>query len=165
MHKCLHLICPTDGLESTINNRFNYDNYFYTSLGNSVVFDDNTVCQIKSLIKKHDIKEVSFVLSSENSIVFDALGNQNFSDIRGLNNFYLEINKQRVHSRELWRIDDNQYAILSYYLNNKINELQFELNNLHIKPIKISGKIYNKQEGIFDSIYSDLLCIKKYALN
>lgn len=165
MHKCLHLVCPTDCLESIINDRFEYENYFYTSLGNSVMFDGNTLCIIERLIKKHDIREVSLVLSINNRVVFDALENQKFSKIRGLKSFYANIKNQKTHSIALQHLNNKQFVFLSYYLNKKINKLKLGLNEGFIKPLKISGKIYNKKENSFNCIYSDLIYLEKYHLN
>jgi len=167
MQKSLYLLCPTDCLESIINSTFNNKNYFYTSLGNSVMFDNKqTLKDIKELIKKHEIRDISFVLSNTNKIILDALGNKDFLKIRGLNDFYNKITEQKEHSVLSWHTTDNrQFSILSYYLNKKIKELQLELNSLFFEPIRIHGKIYNKKENMFNNIYSDLICIEKYCLN
>ncbi len=95
MQKCLYSLCPTDCLETVINNTFRNENYFYTSLGNSVIFSNNTITEIKILISKHRINEVCFVLSNNNHFILDALKNNNFSNIRGLSTFYKEIKKKR----------------------------------------------------------------------
>ena len=127
MQSRLYFICPSDHIEPIINCSFKSRNYYYTSLGNSVVFDHHTVNQIEHLILKHDIKEISFVLSDTNPIIFDALGKQDFSGIRGLNDFYDEILRQKEHSQVLWRECNRKFLILSYYLNYKIRELQSEI--------------------------------------
>ena len=51
---------------------FKKTNCFYTSLGNSVIFDSNTIYDIKYLIKKNNIKEVSFILSDDIIIILNA---------------------------------------------------------------------------------------------
>jgi len=164
MQKYLYLLCPTDCLESIINNTYKHENYFYTSLGNSVIFDDSSLEQIKRLIKKHDIREISFVLSISNQIVLDALENQYFSDIKGLNNFYNEISRQKERSKISSQRNHLKFSLLSYYLNKKIKELQLQLNNLSNQLI-IRGKIYSKHQNAFADIYSDLVCLDKYQLN
>lgn len=165
MRKCLYFLCPTDCLESIINNTFKCENYFYTSLGNSFVSDIETIAYIKETIRKHNIREIYFVLSNDNQIILDALGRQFFSGIRGLKKFYNEITRQKEHSEVSWQTDDRQFSVLSYYLNKKIKELQPELRNLLDHPIKIRGKIYNRQENAFKDIYSDLVCREKCYLN
>lgn len=165
MHRTLFLLCPTDYLESTINREFNQENYFYSSLGNSFVMDSETLESIKALIKKHRIQEINFVLSSNNKIIVDALGEQFFSDVKGLKTFYDEVILQRERSEFLWQTNNHQFSILSYFLNNKIKELKLALSDLTNDSIKIRGKIYNNDKNIFRNIYSNLICIEKHFLN
>ena len=165
MQNCLYFVCPTDYLESVINRTFRHKSYYYSSLGNSVVFDSNTIRQVKSLIRKYNIREVSFVLSYDNRIVLDALGDQDYSEIRGLDNFYNEIKRQKKSSEESWQSCNRRFSILSYYLNKKIKELHAELDSLFADGITIKGKIYNKQERIFADIYSDLISSEYFILN
>lgn len=165
MQKQLYLLCPTDSLESIINEAFKQENYFYFSLGNSFTVEGNTIGSIKKLIKKHDIKEISFVLSSNNHIVKDALGAQDFIKMKGLHDFYCQIEKQKEYSEIFWETDYNQFTVLSYYLNNKIKELRFKLGyNIHFS-LKINAKIYDRLNNAFKNIYSDLICIEKHCLN
>jgi len=161
MEKCFFLICPTDCLEHTISKTFKYENYFYTSLGNSFTYDRKTINYIYKIVKKHRIKKIYFVLSIDNKIVLDAIGNNEFSNIRGLNNYYKEIRKQKT--KTLFQRDNRQFTVLSYFLNKKIKELELQLTDISIQPIKIVGKIYNKD--VFTTIYSDLVCLEKYHLN
>ena len=85
----LFLVCPTDFLESKINEvNYNSNNYFYTSLGNSLNTDLKTLLHIKEILNKHSIDEVHFVLSSSNKIILDALKGQSFSRIRNMDNYY-----------------------------------------------------------------------------
>ncbi|MEM9001288.1 MAG: hypothetical protein AAGB24_13570 [Bacteroidota bacterium] len=165
MPRHLYFVCPTDGIEPTINGAFGSCNYFYTSLGNSVVFDKDTMGHIKGLLLKHDIQEIFFVLSDANPIIKDAMGNRHFSQIRGLGNFYAEISRQKQHSEVLCSEYNRQSIVLSYYLNKKIKELMSELNCLNVGKINIEGKIYNKQKNIFNKIYSDLVCTEYFSRN
>ena len=165
MHKCFYFICPTDCLVQTINSRFKHENYFYTSLGNSFVYDCKTLIYIKQIIEKHGIREICFVLSVDNIIVLDAIGVQEFSDIKTLNNCYNEIIRQKEHSKVLFQRNNTQFLILSYYLNKKISELQLHLTDILNIPIKIRGKIYDKNEDSFTNIYSNLICLQKHHFN
>ena len=165
MYKNLFLLCPTDCLESVIRNRFSKESYFYTSLGNSFVYDIKTLDSIKELVHEHTIDRIYFVLSDDNQIILDALGGQFFSEIRGLKAFYNEILEQKKLSEVLWTANEREFSILSYFLNNKIKELQHKLDNEIDYPIKIGGKIFNRDENIFKDIYSDLICLEKHALN
>ena len=165
MNKHLFFVCPNDYLEPVLNKSFGYTNHYYTSLGNSVVFDEDTICEIESLIRKHGITKICFVLSDCNPIIYDALGNQDFSEIRGLNHFYNEIVRQREYSENSWQMCNRQHLILAYYLYKKVEELQFGLSSLLADEIKISGKIYNKQENVFSDVYNDLICVEHFSLN
>jgi len=165
MQKCLYLLCPTDCLEPIVNNTFKHENYFYYSLGNSFIVEDNTIECIERLIKKHNIKEISFVLSNNNHIVKDALGAQFFVKMRGLSSLYYEITKQKKYSEIFWDTDYSEFSIISYYLNGKIKELQLEFRNTFNYPLNINAKIYDRYNNAFRNIYSDLICIEKHYLN
>lgn len=165
MQKCFFLICPTDCLEQTINKAFKHENYFYTSLGNSFVYDRKTVEYVRGVVRKHRIEEIYFVLSNDNKIVMDALGDIDFSNIGALNNFYNDIEKQKECTKLFLQNNKNQHAVLSYVLNKKIKELEVHLNFLSNQPIKIRGKIYQRNWNEFIDIYSDLVCLQKHHLN
>jgi len=163
--KHLYFICPTDHLEPTINRLNEQKNYYYTSLGNSVVFNNNKINQIELLILEHNIKKVSFVLSNNNLIIQDALGSQNFTEVKILGDYCNEITKQKKFSDIFWNNNGHKSIVLSNYLNKKINELQFMLNDLILDQIEIDGKIYNEQENVFNSIYKDLKYNECFSLN
>ncbi len=165
MHSHLYFICPTDHIEPIINSSFGHRSYYYTSLGNSVAFDDDTIKQIEHLVLKHNIREISFVLSNTNVIFLDALGNRNFSEISGLDNFYNEVISQKEYSAGSGLKCNRKFLVLSYYLNYKIRELWHELNYPIINQVKIIGKIYDKKRNVFDEIYSDLICRDYISLN
>ncbi len=164
MHKCLYLLCPTDCLESVINEKYKNENYFYTSLGNSFAYDNDTIKHIKDTVYKNNIRNIYFILSIDNQIILDALGRQDFSHIRRLSSFYDEINHQKKYVKMSWRKGNIQFSVLSYYLNKKIKELNAVLN-LSSNPIKIYGKIYNRHYDIFSNIYSGLIYLEKHHLN
>lgn len=127
--------------------------------------NNKTIESLKNIIRKHNIKEISFVLSNNNDIINDALGTQVFSSIRGLNALYNQIIKQKKHTEILWKNTNNPFSILSYYLNCKIKELQFELGSIINSKLKINGKIYNQIENTFEKIHPELICIEKHYLN
>lgn len=165
MQKHLYFVCPTDCLEPVINKSCGNKNYFYTSLGNSVVFDQDTTMYLRQMLLKHNIQEISFVLSITNPIITDALKNQDFMDIRGLSNFYDKVIRQKGHSNVLANEQNRRFTIISYHLNQKIKELQRALDGLNIARSKIRGKIYNGKENVFDEIYSHLVCTEYFSLN
>lgn len=165
MYKRLCLVCPTDCLESIIDKKFRSKNYFYTSLGNSLVFDHSTMRQIEQLVKKYGINEILFVLSCENRIILDGLKHQHFSVIRGLNNLYEELILHKKRSEIMKYHGDKQFLMLSYYLNRKITQLQIQLNNLLLRPIEVTGKIYKGKQCAFNNVYSGLACMDKFHFN
>ncbi|BDS11058.1 hypothetical protein [Aureispira anguillae] len=165
MQNHLYFICPTDNLETIIDYTFRGRNYYYTSLGNSIVFNNDTTWQIQKLINKNHINKISFILSNDNRIILDALGNQGFSKVTGLNNCYDEIIKQKKLSEKSWQRYKRQFSIISYHLNKKIKELRFGINGSFASQLKISGKIYHRQEQVFKDIYPDLICRESFSLN
>ncbi|MEM6966831.1 MAG: hypothetical protein AAF573_18850, partial [Bacteroidota bacterium] len=120
----LYFICPTDNLETIIENKFSQENYFYSSLGNSVTFRGEELRQTKKLIQTKNINEVSFVLSYENCMVVDALNNQNFANVRGLNSFFHQIISKKESVEISWKTTNSRFLILSYFLHEKIKEFK-----------------------------------------
>lgn len=167
MQKCLYLLCPSDCLETIINDTFQEENYFYTSLGNSFISNSEAIQDIQFVVQKYNIQKICFVLASDNKIVNDALGRQQFSDIKELSSFYSEIIKYKEQSKIVWQKDkDNlKFSVISYYLNKKIKILKTGFNNFHKYPVTISGKIYFRRNSMFTPIYSDWICLEKHLLN
>lgn len=165
MHRHLFFICPTDNLESVINVFFRQENFFCTSLGNSVTFKIAEMGQIKEMIIKHNIQEVSFVLSDDNCIISDAIERQVFSEVPMLKNFYRSVDNQKESYRSLLKAQNEQYLTTSYHLQNKIQELKEGLKSLLIDDININGKIYNRKEKNFTNIPFDLICLAHFNLN
>jgi len=165
MRRTLNFICPTDCLESVINKTFSGEHYFFTSLGNSLDFDEETVNKIVELISLQCIDEISFILSSENKIVFDALGCQDFSSLKGLKNFYGFLKREKKHSEYLWQISNHQFLISSYYLHAKTEQLKRVLEGLFYTRIQIGAKIYKKRDEFFHNIHSDPILKEKVNLN
>ena len=165
MNSHLYFICPTDNLELEINKTFRYQNLFYTSLGNSVVFDKDIINEIEQLILKHAVQEISFVLSMTNLIISDALKNQDFAASCGLNGFYRQVLRQEGYSEVLGTKNNRRFTVLSYHLNNKIRELRQQLNEAKIGHLNIGGKIYNARENVFLAIYSHLICTEYISIN
>ena len=165
MNASLFLLCPTDCLESIINKKYKGKNYFYTSLGNTFAYDLKTLESIKRLVNKYNIKKIYFVLSEQNKIVVDAMGAQSFSKIRGLQKFNKAINLYKKQSELFWKTTDSVFSTLSYYLNQKIIQLQVNLSSELYQSVNINGKVYMKSENTFVDIYPDVVCLRKYNLN
>lgn len=162
MQKHLYFICPTDHLERVIDRTFEQDNYYYTSLGNSITFDLETLEQLVEFLSNKNIRNISFVLSDDNSILLDALGNHKFSQIAGLQHFYQEINRQKIRSTLRWQSHHLQFSILSNYLNQKIKEFRQALGKRYAEQMRINGKIYLSQQKIFSGIYPEWICEENF---
>ena len=160
MNKRLFFICPTDFLEKIINDTFKGENYFVTSLGNSVVLDAEKVNEINALIEAKGIKEITFVLSDDNRIVHDAFAKQKFSKIIGLSNFYSEITNRNMHSLWSWQIRNLNNAVISNHLNKKISALRPKLSGWLMDKIELNTKIFYRQRSVFNEIHNDLLQIE-----
>ncbi|MEM9546342.1 MAG: hypothetical protein AAGA77_10220 [Bacteroidota bacterium] len=165
MHKHLYFICPTDHLETIVNETFQGDNYFVTTLGNSITFDLSVSDEISNLIESKGIKEVTFLLADDNQIVTDALQNQRFSEIKGLNNLYIEVAKKTSYSKMLWLTSSHSISMLSYYLNIKANELRPRLYPWLLDTLKIHTQIYRRANQTFSKIAGDLLHMNLPSLN
>lgn len=165
MSKNLFLICPTDGLEPVIRNRFNGHSFFYTSLGNTLDMDEMALEQISELIEANDISTITLILSEDNRIVLDALDHQRFYKISGLIESYQSLTEHKKRVQESWQTHDQHTMILSYYLNQKIKELQSGLQSLLTNQPEINGRLYSKSYRSFRDIYSDLFCMHSNQLN
>lgn len=165
MRRTLHFICPTDCLESIINQTFSGEHYFFTSLGNSLTFDEETVSRVINLIETKDIRQISFILSNDNKIVLDALGNQIFGTLKGLYDFYHLLEKEKALAEDLWLHYNRPFLLSSCHLQQKIGELKAGLQNRSKSGLNIDAKIYKKQEGIFRRIYPKLILKRNLNLN
>ena len=158
MQTCLYMICPTDYLEVIVDNRFSGHKHFYSSLGNTFSMDDRTLGYISGLIKNKDINEIFIMLSEENRIVHDALKNQRYMGIRGLDESYHEFLEHNKHAVRSWKAGDYHNLILSYHLNEKVIELSESLDGLLSKQPIIRGKLFSKVKNEFINIHSNLIC-------
>jgi len=165
MNKLLYFTCPTDQLEPVINNEIEYENYYFNSLGNSATFDSDLLIHLKKLITSKSINKIYFVLSTDNRIVLDALGNQKYSSITGLNQFYYHIKMHQENAKDLWQERYSQLLVFSYHLNSKITELKQGLQDLLSVELDINGKIYDIRKKDFIRIHSELFCLKYANFN
>lgn len=161
----MYIICPTEHLEYRINQRFRDNNYFYASLGTSLSLDKDTIEQIIIILKKHCINEITIVLSDQNTIVNDALNNQDFISISGLKESYNQLIIDKMESSKIWSSTHQNTVLLSYYLNFKINELQKSLKSSCNLSCTINAKIYSYKEDKFYNIHSELVNINPIRLN
>ena len=165
MQKQLYFICPTDYLERVIDNTFQQEKYYYTSLGNSITFDVDTVGQLSELLEAKNISNISFALAYDNRIIRDAVAQQDYSKVSGLKEIYIRIVKQQKQAKHSWQTADRQFLTLSYHLNSKINELKQVLSDTRFSPLPINAIIYSRQLQQFSDIYPDLVCREAVSLN
>ena len=165
MNKHLYFVCPTDNLETVINNKFHQENYYLTSLGNSINFRPELINEINSLLEAKNITNITFILSQNNLMILDALKSQYYNNTKGLKTFYNIITKEKNLSKTLWMTSDIQYLIIVYYLNLKIRELKLGLNNWFKDKVKVKAKIYNKKDNTFNEIHHNLLSLEQFILN
>jgi len=159
------MICPSDHLEVVIRNNFKGRKYFYSSLGNTLILDDNTLKDIAELVKKHEISEITFILSESNSIVKDALMNQKFIKIYGLYDTYRHLMLHKKHLINTWGIYNQRKIILSYHLNEKIKELKSQLPLYLTNTPNINGELFSRSSNSFTPIYPELVCNDCISLN
>ena len=164
MDKRLFLVCPTDCLEGIINQKFKSINFFYTSVGNSFCIDNKTIDNIKELAFRQGIKNIDFVLSLNNTFI----SNTSFQKIKLkdeiLNRYQQEIKDKKEQVKIIDQEGKNQHLLLSYILNDKIKQLEYQLAD-YIKKIKIGAKVYNRDTNDFLDVYSELFNFQKYKMN
>ena len=164
MHNNLFFICPTDHLEMTINDTFKDENYFYTSLGNSVSFGPDLAKQLTEIVEAKNIKKVFFMLSYDNPIVLNGMKSKLPSSYLRMKGFYSEIAKESNTTLELWERCDSRNIILTNLLRRRIEEFKACLNKTSIDLV-INGKLYLKKERIFKDINSHPISTNLYNLN
>lgn len=165
MEKHLYFICPTDKLETKINSIYKQENYYCSSLANSITFDSTIMEDINSIIERKNIKEITFILSSENEIISDVLSEQNLIQINGLSKFYYFVNKEMKYTKVFLPIYHNSTTLISSHLKKKISELQNNISCWLKHDLKINAKIYYKANNKFRDINDDLFFGNFFSLN
>ena len=119
MFNKLYFICPTDNIESIINSKLNDNNFYITSLANSITFNYDFIKELLSFIEAKKISEIAFVLSDDNKLIKDALENNKFKNIRSLNHLNLKISSQKNFFKKESTISEIRLDLISYLLNQK----------------------------------------------
>lgn len=166
MHKQLFFICPTDYLELVINNNFNCENYFYSTLANSFLFNNDAIGYISSLLEYENIREITFVLSDENNLLFGSLAEDKVFNsnrlIKMKQDILLQNNKLKVLSRGL----DANLFLATYFLIKKANSFKNDLNNCWFKDqIRINTKVYITKKKQFRTVEYNTLINNCFQLN
>ena len=93
------------------------------------------------------------------------MAGQSLSQIRGLKNFDSYIKKNKEMSELFWNSNDTTRVIISYFINQKIEQLKENFRSDINKLVNIKGKIFFKTENKFLNIYSKFVCLNNLNLN
>jgi hypothetical protein len=157
MSRHLYFVCPMDHLEPVINMEFKGENYFYTSLGNSLVFDGDLMSNICTLIESKLITDIRFVLSDNNKVVADAFYKKDFVRIKWLKPFYETIS---IHKEES-KVYDSHFInpfkpVLAKHLDNKVSVLKNHLSSTGFIHVNVDAMIFNTESMCFNDINLNL---------
>ena len=164
MFNKLYFICPTDNIESIINSKLNDNNFYITSLANSIIFNYDFIKELHSIIESKKISEITFVLSDDNKLISDALENKEYKNIRSLYHLNLKILSQKNFFKKKSTISEIRLDIISYLLNQKKIELKNITDSLGLK-LDINAIVYNKDVNEFTKVKSKLLNLEFFNLN
>ena len=165
MQKNLYFLCPSENLEAVIEKSFPQENYFLSSLGNSISFSDDFILDINSLIESKGIGKIIFILSNNNRFILDAMKNQEFKYIKELKEYYKTIEKRKVLTIKSYKNKNFTSLITSHILKTKINELNSNLFDWIRNKISIEGKIYDPTKNIFFDVRINIIEPESLFLN
>lgn len=165
MQKNLYFLCPSENLEAVIEKSFPQENYFLSSLGNSISFSDDFILDINSLIESKGIGKIIFILSNNNRFILDAMKNQEFKYIKELKEYYKTIEKRKVLTIKSYKNENITSLITSHILKTKINELNSNLFDWIRNKISIEGKIYDPTKNMFFDVRINIIEPESLFLN
>ena len=165
MQKNLYFLCPSENLEAVIEKSFHQENYFLSSLGNSISFSDDFILDINSLIESKGIGKITFILSNNNRFILDAMKNQEFKYIKELKEYYKTIEKRKVLTIKSYKNKNFTSLITSHILKTKINELNSNLFDWIRNKISIEGKIYDPTKNMFFDVRINIIEPESLFLN
>ena len=165
MQKNLYFLCPSDNLEAVIEKRYPQENYFLSSLGNSISFSDDFILDINSLLESKGIGKITFILSNNNRFILDAMKNQEFKYIKELKEYYKTIEKRKVLTIKSYKNKNFTSLITSHILKTKINELNSNLFDWIRNKISIEGKIYDPTKNMFFDVRINIIEPESLFLN
>ncbi|MCT4583086.1 MAG: hypothetical protein N4A35_16870 [Flavobacteriales bacterium] len=165
MKKHLYFVCPTDYLEAKIEDFYNEESYYYTSLGNSLDLKGENINELIHLIEVKGIDEIIFVLSNENEVVRQIVNKEYYTFFKGFNRLYYKVNKYNSTMAKLWESYDEK-DLIAAFLSTRIKEMQAMLQTqMGGKNIKVDGKIFDRVNNQFQAIQPCLFKRKLYDLN
>ena len=165
MHKHLYFVCPSDNLESLIDKKFPHENYFMSSLGNSISFSKEIIEEVNALIETKGIEKISFILSEDNKLVLDGIRKQNFKNIKDLRRLYKNISDHKRLTTKVYLEQNTQKLITIYLLNQKINEMNLNLSKWLSSKVNVDAKIYSRNNNSFIGVPNNLIEPNNVFLN
>jgi len=165
MCKHLYFVCPSDNLEDIINKIFPEENFFISSLGNSIYFSNDFTDEVNAFIESKAIEKITFVLSDNNKFINDSMKEKSFDHIKELNNFYTILSKQSEISNRKFKEYNLNKQIISFLLKLKVEEMNLKLSDWLSDKIYVDAKVYSEEKKIFTEVQSNLLNPKSIHLN
>ena len=165
MHKHLYFVCPSDNLEGLIDKKFPQENYFLSSLGNSLSLSKDIMQEVSALIELKGIDKITFILSDDNKLIFDGLRNQNFDNINVLKKLYNNISNYKKLTSKVYGEENIQILVTSNLLNEKIKEIKLSLCDWLSSKVNIDAKIYIRKSDEFKGFSNDLFDPRNLHLN
>ena len=165
MQKHLYFVCPSDNLEGLIDKKFPQENYFLSSLGNSLSLSKDIMQEVNALIELKGIYKITFILSDDNKLIFDGLRNQNFDNINVLKKLYNNITNYKKLTSKVYGEGNIQILVTSNLLNEKINEIKLGLCDWLSSKVNIDAKIYIRKSDEFKGFSNDLFDPRNLYLN
>ena len=165
MIRHLYFVCPSDNLENLIDETYPQENFYLSSLGNSISFSSEFTEEINALIESKSIEKITFVLSKDNKFVLDGIKTKEFSNIRDLDEFYTTIGNGLDISSKAYNDNNLQTLITSYFLKLKIEEMNLNLHEWLSPKVVVDAKVYNREKKAFNSVEFNLLDPSAIFLN
>ena len=165
MHKHLYFVCPSDNLEGLIDKKFPQENYFLSSLGNSLSLSKDIMQEVSALIELKGIDKITFILSDDNKLIFDGLRNQNFDNINVLKKLYNNISNYKKLTSKVYGEENIQILVSSNLLNEKIKEIKLSLCDWLSSKVNIDAQIYIRNSDEFKGFPNELFDPRNLHLN
>lgn len=161
----LFFVCPTDGIESLINEKLGRENYFVSSVGLSFSICLDFLDELFLLINENNIGKITLVLSDQNRVFLDAIDEIDLNQIVGLSGQGKDVLSQYKSDRIHWKTSDLRIPILSKFLEERMNDLKAELEKWYLNDIEINSKIFRTKSNELMITPSGLFERKIYNLN
>ena len=165
MLKHLYFICPTDNIETIIENTFSNTNYYLSSLGNTINFDQGFIEEVNAQIRAKGISEITFILSDTNRIILDLYSLEEKKSMENIDKFFSNQRK----NKEDKAISEHEAVfhsqLIATYLYSKIRELQLAMSESSYNHLKVNAQVYNRQMNMFTKIKNSTACYSSFSIN